>query len=126
MFTSGWVNSSWTSRPSTWTSRPSRNRPSWGEEPNTGEPNTFNHNNNDDAAPNDWVDQSWQSNAPRTQATTRTNQADYYYYNDDDEDYGDLPDAWSDDEDYAYTTQIWPTPLPSYDTVLTPGSLWQP
>ena len=66
------------------------NGPLWGGEPNTGEPNTSNYNNNDDAAPNDWVDQSWQSNAPITQATTRTNQPDSYYYNDDDQDYGDL------------------------------------
>ena len=53
--------------------------------PNTGEPNTSSYNNNNDAAPNDPVDQSWQSNAPRTQASTRTNQSDSYYYNDDDE-----------------------------------------
>ena len=99
----------------------------WGGEPNTGEPNTSNHNNNDNAAPNDWVDQSWQSNAPRTQATTRTNQSDSHHYNDDDEDYGDLPDARSDDEeDYAYATQSWSTPPPRYDTVPKPESLWQP
>ena len=73
------------------------------------------------------MDQSWQSNAARTQATTQTNQSDSYYYNDDDEDYGDLPDAWSnDEEDYAYATQSWSTPPPSYDTVLNPESLWQP
>ena len=120
----GWVNSSWTSRPNTWTSRPSRDGPFW--RPNTGDPNTSSHNNNDDAAPNDWVDQSWQSNGPRTQASTQTNQSNSYYYNDDDEDY--LPDAWSDDEeDYAYdTTQRWWTPPPSYDTVPKPEPLWQP
>ena len=107
--------------------RPSRNVPSWGGEPNTGEPNTSNYNNNDDAAPNDSVDQSWQSNAPRTQATNRTNQSDSYYYNDDHEDYGDLPDVWSDDEqDYAYASQSWSTPPPSYDTVPQPESLRQP
>ena len=121
----GWPDSSWTSRPNTWTSRPSRDGLSWG--PNTGEPNTSSYNNNNDAAPNDWVDQSWQSNAPRTQATTRTNQSDPYYYNDNDEDYGDLPDAWSDDEeDYAYAILSWSTPPPSYDTVPKPESLWQP
>ena len=73
-----------------------------------------------------WVDQSWQSNASRTQASTRTNQSHSYYYNDDDEDY--LPDAWSDnEEDYAHdTTQSWSTPPPSYDTVPKPEPLWQP
>ena len=121
----GWVDSSWTSRPNTLTSRPSRNGPSWGGEPNTGEPNTTNYNNNDDDAPNDWVAQSWQLNARRTQATTRTNQSDSYYYNDNVEDYGDMPDAWSDDEDYAYATQSWSKPPPSYDTVSKPESLWQ-
>ena len=56
-------------------------------------------------APNDksWVDQSWLSNAPRTQATTRTNQSDpYFRKDDDDEDYGDLPDSRTDDKDYMY------------------------
>ena len=119
-----WVDSSWTSRPNTWTYRPCRDGPPWG--PNTGEPNTSSYNNNDDAAPDDSVDQSWQSHAPRTQASTRTNQSDSYHYNDDDENY--LPDAWSDnEEDYAYdTTQSWSTPPPSYDTVLKPEPLWQP
>ena len=91
-----------------------------------GEPNTSNYNSNNDAAPNDWVDQSWQSNAQRTQATTRTNQSDSYFHNDDDEDYGDLSDAWSDNEDYAYATESWSTPPPSYHTVPKPESLWQP
>ena len=108
-------------KPNTWTSEPSRNKPSWGEAPNTS-----NYNNNNDAAPNDCVDQSRLSNAPRTQATTRTNQSDSYFDNDDHEDYGDLPDAWSNYEDYAYATQSWSTPLPSYDTVPQPESLWQP
>ena len=98
----------------------------WVGEPNTGERNTSNYNNSDDAASNDWVNQSWQLNAPRTQAATETNQSDSYYYNDDDEDYGDLPDAWSDDADYVYATQSWSTPPPSYDTVRKPESLWQP
>ena len=97
----------------------------WG--PNTGEPNTSSYNSNEDAAPNDWVGQSLQSNARRTQASARTNQSDFYYYNDDDEDYKDLPDAWSDDEDdYAYATQSWSTPPPNYDTVPKPEPLWQP
>ena len=107
--------------PITSTSRPSRNGPSWG-----GEPNTSNPNNNNEAAPNDWVSQSWQSNAPRTQATIRTNQSDSYFDNENDEDYRDLPDAWSDGEDYAYATQSWSMPPPGYDTVLKPEALWQP
>ena len=49
-----------------------------------------------------------------------------YFDNDDDEHYGDLPDAWSDDEDYAYARQSWSTPPPSYDTVSKQESLWQP
>ena len=118
---SGWVASSWTSRPKTLTLRPntSRNEPSWGGEPNTA------YNNNEDTAPNDesWVDQSWLLNVPRTQATTRTNRYDSYFDNDDDEDYGDLPHF--DDEDYTYATQSWSTPPPSYDTVPKPELLWQ-
>ena len=94
----------------------------WG--PNTGEPNTSSYNKNDDAAPNNWVDQSWQWNAPRTQASTRTNQSDSYYYNDDDEPW---PLESDDEEDYAYSpTQSWLTPPPSYDTVPAPEPLWQP
>ena len=54
------------------------------------------------------------------------NQFDAYYYNDDGEGYGDLPDAWSDNEDYAYATQSWSTPPPSDDTVPKQESLWQP
>ena len=79
--------------------------------------------------PNDWVDQSWQSNAPKTQASTRTNQSDSYYYNDDDE-------PWqleSDNEgEYPYkhsaldATQRWSTPPPSYDSVPVPEPQWQP
>ena len=65
-------------------------------------------------------------NAPRTQATSGTNQFDSYFNNDNDADYGDLPDAWSDDEDYAYATQSWSTPPPSYNTVPQPELLWQP
>ena len=60
------------------------------------------------------------------QATARTDQSDSYYDIDGDEDYGDLPEAWSDYEDYAYATQSWSTPPPSYDTVPKPESLWQP
>ena len=81
-------------------------------------------------APNDdsWVDQSWLSNAPRTQATTRTNQSNSYFEQDDEDDaYRDLPDSYiNDDEDYVYATQSWSTPPPSYDTVRQPESLWQP
>ena len=111
-------------RPNTWTSRPSRDVRSWG--PNTGEPNTSSYNNNNDTAPNNWVDQSWQSSAPRTPASTQTNQSDSYYYNDDDEPYP--LDPWSKgEEDYAYdATQSWSTPPPSYDTVPKPEPLWQP
>ena len=94
----------------------------WGGQPNTSK--------NENTAPNDesWVDQSWLSNAPRTQATTRTNQSDSYLeQNDDDDNYGDLPDSYTlDDEDYSYTTQRWSKPPPSYDTVQQPESLWQP
>ena len=123
----GWVDSSWTSRPNTWTSRPSRDEPSWG--PNTGERNTSSYNNNDDAAPNVWVDQSWQSNAPKTQASTRTNQSDSYYYNDNDEPW---PLESDDEGDFAYepsaydATQRWWTPPPSYDSVPAPEPQWQP
>ena len=53
-------------------------------------------------------------------------QSNFYFDNDDDEDYGDLPDACTDDEDYAYTTQSWSTPPPSYDTVPKLESLWPP
>ena len=115
-----------TSRPNTWTSRPSRDGPSWG--PNTRELNDSSYNNNDEAAPNDWVDQSWQSNAPKTQASTRTNQSDSYYYNDD-------HDPWlesDDEEEYPYepsafdATQSWSTPAPSYDSVPVPEPMWQP
>ena len=118
------VDSSWTSRPNTSTSTPSRDRPSWG--PNTGEPNTSSYNNNNDAAPNDWVDQSWQLNAPKTQASTRTNQSDSYYYDD---------DYWlesDDEEEYPYkplafdATQSWLTPPPSYDSVPVAEPMWQP
>ena len=82
------------------------------------------------SAPNDksWVDQSWLSNAPRTQATTRTNQSDSYLeqVNNDDA-YGDLPDSYIDDnEDNSYARQSWSTPLPSYDAVRRPEPLWQP
>ena len=92
--------------------------------PNTGEPNTSSYNDNDNAAPNDWVDQSSQSNAPKTQASTLTNQSDSYYYNDDDEPW---PVESDDEEDYGYdATQSWSTPPPSYDTVPAPKPLWQP
>ena len=123
----GWVDSSWTSRPNTWTSRPSRDGPSWGL--NTREPNTSSYNNNDDAAPNDWVDQSWQSYSPKTQGSTRTNQSDSYYYNDDDEPW---PLKSDDEEEYPYepstydATQDWSTPPPSYDSVPVPEPQWQP
>ena len=121
------MDSSWTSRPNTWTSRPSRDGPSWG--PNTGEPNTSRYNNNDEAVHNDWVDQSSQSNAPKTQASTRTNQSDSYYYNDDDEPW---PLESDDGEEYPYepsafdTAQSWSTPPPSYDSVPVPEPQWQP
>ena len=70
------------------------------------------------------MDQSWQSNAPKTQASTRTNQSDSYYYNDDDEPWALESD---DEDDYAYdATQSWSTPPPSYDTVPAPEPLWQP
>ena len=122
----GWVDSSWTSRPNTWTSRPSRDGPSWGS--NTRKPNNSSYNNNDEAVLNDWVDQAWQSNAPKTQASTRTNQLDSYYYNDDDE-----PWLESDDEEkHLYepsafdAAQSWLTPPPSYDSVPMPEPLWQP
>ena len=96
---------------------------------NTGEPNTSSYNNNHDANPNNWVNKSWQSNAPKTQASTRTNQSDSYYYNDDDEPW---PLECDDEEDYAYepsaydAAQRWSTPPPSYDTVLAPEPMWQP
>ena len=112
-----WVDSSWTLRPDT-----SRNGPSWGGEPNTC--------NNENTAPNDEsrVDQSWLSNAPRMQATTRTNQSNSYLEQDNNDDnYEDLPDSYTvDDEDYSYATQSWLTPSPSYDTVRQPEWLWQP
>ena len=77
-------------------------------------------------APNDesWVDQSWLSNAPRTQATTQTNQSNSFEQDDEDDAYGDLPDSYiNDDEDYVYATQSWLTPPPSYDTVRQRESL---
>ena len=77
-----WVDSSWTGRPST-----CRNEPSWERDLN---------------APNDepWVDQSWLSKAPRTQATTRTKQSDSYFEQDDEDDaYGDLPDSYINDDE---------------------------
>ena len=81
-------------------------------------------------APNDesWADQSWLSNAPRTQATTGTNQSDSYFEPDDDDDaYGDLPDPYiHDDEDNSYATQSWSTRPRSYHTVRRPEPLWQP
>ena len=123
----GWVDSSWTSRPNTWTSRPSRDGPSW--QPNTGEPNSSSYNNNHDAAYNDWVDQSWQSNAPSLQASTRTNQCDSYYYNDDHEPW---PLESNNEEEYPYkpsaydATQDWSTPLPRYNPVPVPEPQWQP
>ena len=65
-------------------------------------------------------------NASYHLSTTRINQSDSYFEQDDyDEDYGDLPDSWTDDEDYTYATQGWSTPPPSYDTVQQPESLWQ-
>ena len=113
----GWVDSSWTSRPNTWTSRSSR------EDPSTGEPKVE----------DDWVDQSWHSNAPKTQASTRTNQSDSYYqdadsyYHDDDYNYDAEP--WpleSDDEaEYPYEPARSTAPL-SYDSVPVPESKWQP
>ena len=119
-----WVDSSCTLGLNTWTSRPntSRNEPSRGGEPNTS--------NNEDTAPDDesWVNQSWLSHARKTQATSRTNHSDSYFEQDDDEeDYGDLPDSYTlDDEDYWYATWSWSNPPPSYDTVRQPESLWQP
>ena len=92
-------------------------------------PNTSSYNNNDNAAPNDWVDQSLQSNAPKTQASTRTNQSDSYYYNNDDEPW---PLESDDEEDYPYepsaydATRSWSTPPPSYDSVPAPEPQWQP
>ena len=53
------------------------------------------------------------------------NQSDSHFDNDNDANYGDLPDAWSDEEDYAYATHSWSTPPPSYHTVLQPEWLWQ-
>ena len=80
-------------------------------------------------APSDesWVDQSWLSNAPRTQATTRTNRSDSYFEQDDRDDaYGDLRNSYiNDDRDNSYATQSWSTPPPSYDTVRQPEPLWQ-
>ena len=93
---------------------------------NTGEPNTSSYNNNDEAGPNDWVDQSWQSNAPKTQASTRRNQSDSYYYNNDDEPW---PLKSDDEEEYSYEPsafQSWSTPPPSYDSVPLPEPQWQP
>ena len=106
----GWVDSSWTSRPNTWTSRSSR------EDPDTREPKVE----------DDWVDQSWHSNAPKTQASTRTNQSDSYYH-DDDHNYDAEP--WplesDDEEEYPYEP-AWSTAPPSYDSVPVPESKWQP
>ena len=72
-----------------------------------------------------WIDQSWLSNAPRTQATTRTNQSYSYFEQDDDHDaYGDLPDSYIDDNKVnSYATQSWSTPSPSYDAVRRPELL---
>ena len=106
----GWVDSSWTSRPNTWTSRPSR------DEPGTGEPKVA----------DDWVDQSWHSNAPKTQASTRTNQSDSYYHNDD---HNDDNEPWplesDNEEEYPYEP-VWSTAPPSYNYVPVPESKWQP
>ena len=75
------------------------------------------------------MDQPWQSNAPKTHASTRTNQSDTYYYNDDDEPW---PLESDNEEDYPYepsaydATQSWSTPPPSYDSVPVPEPQWQP
>ena len=106
----GWVDSSWTSRPNTWTSRSSRDKPG------TGEPKVE----------DDWVDQSWHSNAPKTQASTRTNQSDSYYH---DDDHYDDAEPWplesDDEEEYPYEP-VWSTAPPSYVSVPVPESKWQP
>ena len=70
---SSWVDNSWKGRPNT-----SKNESSWVDNWWRGETST----------PNDesWVDQSWLSNAPKTQASTRTNQSNSYFEEEDDDD----------------------------------------
>ena len=92
---SSWVDNLWKGRPNT-----SKNESSWKDNSWKGDPN----------APNDESggDQSWLSNAPTPQASTRTNQSNSYFEEDDDGDaYGDrtydggIYNDGNDDNSYA-------------------------
>ena len=67
-----------------------------------------------------WDDQSLESNVPKTQGATRTNQSTTYT-----EEY---PYNNVTNEDNLYNTQDWSysNQPPSYDQVHPPESLWQP
>ena len=113
-----WVDNSWKGGPNT-----SKKEASWRDHSWKGEPN----------APHDesLVDQSWLSNAPRTQASTQTNQFNSYFKEDNDHDaYEDGTydgGTYNDgNEDNSYAAQSWSTPPPSYDSVRRPEPLRQP
>ena len=118
---SGWNQSSWVCN--SWKGGPnaSKNESSWVDYSWSGEPNAPSNES--------WVDQSWESNTPKTQAASQTNQSTSYFEEEDDEDTNDegtYNDGTYDDgnEDKSYASQIWLSP--SYDQVRRPEPLWQP
>ena len=101
----------------------SKNESSWVDNSWRGELNAPNNES--------WVDQSWLSNAPRRQASSRTNQSNSYFEEEDDDDtYEDGTydgDTYNNgNEDNLYAAQSWLTPPPSHNSVHRTEPLWQP
>ena len=80
------------------------------------------------------MDQSWESNARRTHASTQTNQCNIYIkedtYDDDTYDNGTYDDGTYDDGNggnlYTMQGSSYSSHPPSYNQVCRPESLWQP
>ena len=113
-----WLDNSWKRGPNT-----SKKESSWVDNSWSRGPNAPNNKS--------WVEESWLSNDPETQVSTRTNQSTSYFEEEDNDDtYEDGTydgGTYKDDnEDHSYAAQSWLTPLPSYDSVLQPEPLWQP
>ena len=120
---SGCNQSSWPDTLSKGGPNVTKNKSSWVNDSWSSEP----------YAPNNkpWVGQSWEWNAPKTQACTRTNESTSYFEEEDDDD--TLEDGTYDagtyndgTEDNSHPAQSWSGPPPIYDSVCRPERLWQP
>ena len=90
---------------------------SWVDHSWRGEPNTPTNESG--------VDQSWELNAPKTQAFTQSNQSTSYIEEDGYED-GTNGDGTNRDELYDMQDWSYSNQPPSYNQVHRPETLWQP